>query len=314
MSIAEACDEASVGTAARRLMGLALFWQGRFTEALPLFEVSLALAAREPESVRWDWHASTDGPGYHALTLACLGHPERAASAVERITEQWARTGSSSLARGLQFAVRALVILRDRQRLRELATMQVSLCQQLGYPQFLALGCSVVGWLEAKEGRTRRGLEMLETALASVKEQGAILIMPFIHGLEADALASEGRQTDALATLGKALEISCRTGQGWFDSELHRRRAEVLLATPEAETRTAEHEFEQAIGIAHKQSAKLFELRAALGLAQLFVAQGKLAEAHGLVAPVYGWFTEGFDTSDLREARQLLAELSAKHD
>jgi predicted ATPase len=101
-----------------------------------------------------------------------------------------------------------------------------------------------------------------------------------------------------------------RTGECWFEPELHRLRGEVLSALPGHDPVGAEACFQRAIAIAQGQSAKMFELRAAVSLARLWAEQGRRAEAHEMLAPVYGWFTEGFDTADLKDAKALLHEIS----
>jgi predicted ATPase len=110
--------------------------------------------------------------------------------------------------------------------------------------------------------------------------------------------------------LAEALEISCRTADTWFTAELYRRRGELLLAGPVPDAGGAETALQRALAIARDQSAKLFELRAAASLARLWAAQGKCAEARDLLAPVYGWFTEGFATPDLKQAKLLLEQLT----
>ena len=115
---------------------------------------------------------------------------------------------------------------------------------------------------------------------------------------------------EALATLREALETSGRTGETWFDSELHRRTGEMLLTRPQPDAGVAERELLQAIGISRRQSARLFELRAATGLARLWAAQGRFNEARDLLAPLCAWFTGDLDTAGLNEARTLLDGLA----
>ena len=126
----------------------------------------------------------------------------------------------------------------------------------------------------------------------------------------ANAEAQEGDFEGGLATLETAFATSERTGQPWFDAEAHRTAGEIVLLSPERNLGKAQAHFERALEIARAQQAHLWELRAATSLARLWRDQGRRTEARDLLAPVYCWFTEGFDTPDLNEARALLDELA----
>jgi len=125
----------------------------------------------------------------------------------------------------------------------------------------------------------------------------------------ASAYEITGRIEEAVTQLDEALQIVDKTGERWFAAELNRHKGELLLRQGHAEV--AEELHRRALGIAQEQEAKLWELRAAVSLARLHRDQGRLAEARDLLAPVYGWFTEGFDTLDLKEAKMLLEALDA---
>jgi predicted ATPase len=130
--------------------------------------------------------------------------------------------------------------------------------------------------------------------------------------LLADVLALSGQQDEALAVLNDVLEFSRATGACWMDAELHRKKGELLLASALGNGAEAEREFRHAIDIAHNQSARLFELRAATSLARLWSVRGRCAAARELLWPIYAWFSERGDIPDLLEARALLAELASK--
>jgi predicted ATPase len=116
---------------------------------------------------------------------------------------------------------------------------------------------------------------------------------------------------NAWHSICRALSVIETTNERWFESEVNRRAGDVALLTPPPDEATAEVYFERALNIARAQQAKSLELRAAMSLARLWRDQGKVQQAHDLLAPVYGWFTEGFDTLDLKEAKTLLSELSS---
>ena len=132
---------------------------------------------------------------------------------------------------------------------------------------------------------------------------------PLLLGLLGDAHTRSGNPTEALTHLTEALSLIDRTQERWFEAELHRLRAEALLAGSPLGAAEAEASLRRALAVARKQGAKFWELCAALTLARLWLNQGKRREARDLLAPVYGWFTEGFDTRDLKEAKRLLDEL-----
>jgi len=136
------------------------------------------------------------------------------------------------------------------------------------------------------------------------------LFTPLLMTLLAEAEAEAGRPDAGLLINDKELPTIERTGQRWYLSELHRARGEFLLKCPPYEMAEAEAALMRAIEVARGQSAKQFELQAAVSLARLWVEQGKRVKAHDLLAPIYNWFTEGFDTPDLKDAKALLDELA----
>jgi predicted ATPase len=149
---------------------------------------------------------------------------------------------------------------------------------------------------------------VIRRGLADYRATGAELFSPYFLALLADA---HGRADQAaIGLLADALDGVERTGVRWIEAELHRLRGELRLALPEPDQSEAEACFRRALAVAHEQQAKLWELRAATSLARLWRDQRRRNEAHDLLAPIYGWFTEGFDTADLKEARALLDDLS----
>jgi DNA-binding response OmpR family regulator/class 3 adenylate cyclase/tetratricopeptide (TPR) repeat protein len=309
LELSKACDDAQVTVLARTGMGITLFWQGSFVGARRHLEILAARLAREPEVTKKVWRETAVGPAFLTLTLACLGYPERAASEIKCAIAHADQRETYSLAMGLSVLGRALIVLQDDLTLRERMTTQITLSEEHGYFHMLATSRCALGWLQAREGRVQEGLDMLCSGLAGLRDSGTLLCLPFYRGLEADALACGGRRSEALRALEDALEVSRCTGESWFDSELHRWRGELLLSGAAPQRCAAERELQQAVEIARDQSAKLFELRAATRLARVWAAQGNSAEARDLLASIYGWFTEGFDTLDMKQARSLLKEL-----
>ena len=134
--------------------------------------------------------------------------------------------------------------------------------------------------------------------------------MPFFEGLLAEIEAEADGAEGALTRISEALMLSTETGEHWTDAFLYRIRGEILLKRDPRNSAPTEEAFLTAITIAREQQARSFELRAAMSLARLWRDQGKPHQAGELLAPVYGWFTEGFDTPDLKEAKALLEELA----
>jgi predicted ATPase len=127
------------------------------------------------------------------------------------------------------------------------------------------------------------------------------------------AYADLGKFDDAWRCIGEALTVAATTKERWYEAEINRVAGEIALQAPERDATKAEAYFERALEISRKQQAKSWELRAATSMARLWRDQGKRDEARDLLAPVYGWFTEGFDTLDLKEAKALLDELAKPH-
>jgi predicted ATPase len=174
-----------------------------------------------------------------------------------------------------------------------------------------AYGAFLASWSRQHGKNASRSLAEMRRAIATLRERGVGTNIPFIVTALAEAEAEAGENETALATLDGIIAETERTGQCWFDAETHRIRGEILRKRDPANVAPAEEAFLAAIAAAQQQNARSFELRAAVSMARLWRDQGKRDEARELLAPVYGWFTEGFDTMDLKEAKALLDELRA---
>jgi predicted ATPase len=188
----------------------------------------------------------------------------------------------------------------------------VGLAEQLGFPFYLGLGRVVRGWARVESWEGEAGLAEMQQAIVELAGIGSGIGAPTIFFLLAQGLRKVGRHDEALNALGLGVAQAEQQGQHYYDAELHRLRAEILLDTDGNAVEEAEALFGQSLEIARRQEAKTFELRAATSLARLWQRQGKRDATRELLAPVYEWFTEGFDTRDLIEAKALLAELSAR--
>jgi predicted ATPase len=150
----------------------------------------------------------------------------------------------------------------------------------------------------------------MHQGLAAWRATGAEVFRSHYLALLAEAYGKAGQAAQGLTTLAEALAVVEGTGERWWEAELHRLRGELLWQYPKARPEEVEACFQQALDIARRQEAESLELRAAMSLVRLWQQQGKRAAAYELLAPIYGWFTEGFDTADLHEAKALLEALA----
>jgi predicted ATPase len=168
------------------------------------------------------------------------------------------------------------------------------------------------GWLLGLTGRAADTVQMITSGIAASRSTGTTLYLPSWLSNLAAAHAELGQLDEAWRCIGEAMSIIETAKERWFEAEVNRNAGEISLkSSPEPDATKAQAYFERALAVARKQQAKSWELRAAMSMARLWGDQGKRDEARQLLAPVYGWFTEGFDTRDLKEAKALLDELAS---
>jgi predicted ATPase len=188
----------------------------------------------------------------------------------------------------------------------EQAEAAIALCTEQRFAYYLAWGTTMQGWAQVAQGPDEEGLVQMRHGLPALRATGAAVRLPYYLALLAEACGRTGQASEGLTLLAEALAQAHKTGESWTAAELHRLKGELLLSVSADNHTEAEGWFHQALAIARRQQAKVLELRAAMSLSRLWHSQGKRAAAHALLAPVYGWFTEGFDTADLQEAKALL--------
>ncbi len=246
--------------------------------------------------------------GYLAIVFFCLGYLDQAfAQSNASIAAARRLAHPPSLAAGLAVGAMLLSLDGNDAALNERAEELVAVATEQGFPFWVAAGTVFRGWVKVKNGDVTKGLSLLRSGLAAQRATGAELNAPLLSHL-ARACEIAGHIGEGLAHLNDALQIVDRTGERWLAAELNRHKGRMLLTQGHAEA--AEELYCKALSIAEEQEARLFELRAAVSLARLRRDQGRRAEARDLLAPVYGWFTEGFATPDLKEAKALLGALS----
>src|SRR5215471_17280019 len=166
----------------------------------------------------------------------------------------------------------------------------------------MANGTLLCGWVLVQQGQAQEGMAQITQGLVTYRTTGAEISRPYYLALLAEAYGIQGEPEEGLTALAEALTLTDTTGERWYEAELYRLKGELLLQQSSDHQAEAESCFHQAIAIAQNQQAKSWELRAATSLARLWQQQGKRQEAHDLLASVYNWFTEGFDTLDLKDA------------
>jgi predicted ATPase len=188
----------------------------------------------------------------------------------------------------------------------------MTLSTEQGFPHWLAYGTILRGWALALRGEGAEGIAQVRQGLVAYRGTGAELHRPYFLSLLAEAYGGVGQSEEGLKVLVEALALVDKTGERNWEAELHRRKGELLLMQQGKRQQLGEAEecFRQALDTARRQQAKSLELRAAMSLSRLWQQQGKQEEAHHLLAEIYAWFTEGFDTADLKEAKFLLEELA----
>jgi predicted ATPase len=189
------------------------------------------------------------------------------------------------------------------------AEAALSLAKEQGFPYWMAVGALMRGWALAHQGQVKEGIEQMTQGLRAYRATGAVAMQPCFLALLAEAQGTMEQPAEGLTTLTEALTLADTTAERWYEPELYRLKGALLLQQHSDNHAEAESCFHHALDTARNQDAKSFELRTATSLARLWQQQGKRHEAHDLLAPVYGWFTEGFDTADLQDAKALLDAL-----
>jgi predicted ATPase len=199
---------------------------------------------------------------------------------------------------------------RDVASVQERAEEIIALATEQGFPFWAALGMLDRGWVSARRGARDEGIATMRQAIATIEGIGFDLGQTCSMFELADACHHLGEVEEGLAAVETGLAAAARTGERYLEAELHRLKGELLLLRFAGNEAAAEACFLQALEVARRQKAKSWELPAAISLARLWQRKGKRSEARALLAGLYDWFTEGFDTATLCEARVLLDTLS----
>ena len=244
-----------------------------------------------------------------AINMALLGFPQQATKlGAEAVTLARSLSHPYSLANAMWHCAIAIQVGRQRQSCRDLSSELLELSQEHDFPMMRGAGMFFSGWATADGGELAQGIALMEQGLALFSAVRRVN-RPYMLAVLASAKADLGKPDEGFELLEEALASTEVSGERWWLAELHRLRGQLLVASGQHDE--SEACFRRAIEVSRGQTAKLLELRAATSLARLWSDRGRNAEARSLLAPIYGWFTEGFGTPDLEEARLLLKELHA---
>ena len=311
LALAHQQDDPALLAEAHEAIGKPCALRGDGGAARTYLEQALRLYQAQPRPVR----SAVQDPQItclFALTWALLplGYPHQALACVHQ-----ALALAQALAHpfSLAFATNATGIVHQLRREPQAAHAQVEASMQVneaqGFPMLVGFNQVLWGWTLAMQGQTEDGLTQIQQGLANNRSTGHAVFYPWGLTCLAEVYGQAGQSGAALTVVAEALTVIDTTEEHLWEAELHRLKGALLLQQTPDNATEAEVCFHHAISIAQSQQAKSWELRAATSLARLWQQQGKRQEAHDLLAPVYEWFTEGFDTADLQDAKSLLDAL-----
>jgi predicted ATPase len=291
-------------------LGGTLFYMGEYTAARAYLDEGIALTESTTQRELVLHHGVALGVRCLAMaawTLWCLGYPTQA---LRRSQEALVLAQTLDHPYSMALALHYAASLHHRRR--EAAAVQVQAASLMplgtaqGFPLWVGFGAIWQGWVSTMQGQGEAGLAQMHQGLAAVVAAGQTVSRPLCLVLLAEATQHAGHHAEALRLLAEVLAALAASGRGDLLAEAHRLQGEFLLRQAVPDAIRAEACFQQAMAIANRQEAKSWELRAGISLARLWQQQGRRGAAHQLLDGLYGWFTEGFDTADLQEARALL--------
>ena len=314
LRLAHRAHDPALAVIAHYACGFTWFGLGALPTARPHLEEAIARYTPDQRCMpifRMGQDPGVAGRIYAAWTLWLLGYPEQALAHLHEalvLAHELSHPFSLAWARGWTAMVYQL--RRDVPAVQAQAEATIALATEQGSPFRIAQGTSMRGWALAMQGQGEEGSTQIRRGIAAWQASGAAFHIPYLYTLLAEVCDHLGHPEDGLQALAEAHTMVEQHEERWWEAEISRLRGVLLLRQPGIPQAEAEAWLQRALDVARRQEAKSLELRAAMSLARLWQSQGKQAEAHALLAPIYGWFTEGFDTADLQEAQTLLDEWS----
>ncbi|MBI3797029.1 MAG: AAA family ATPase [Deltaproteobacteria bacterium] len=336
LHLAQSLQDTALLLQAHHSLWATSFWRGELLSARVHAEQGIALYERAQHHSLAFLYGGHDPGGccrnFGALTLWLLGYPDQADKRNQEalaLARELSHPFSSAGAVG--YAAWLFEFRRERTGVQEQAKALLGLAEEQGSSDWSAQGTILQGWALAERGQGEEGIAQIRQGLAALRATGTESPRPYYLALLAKAYGKVGRTEEGLSVLAEALEARQSTGARFYEAELYRLKGELTrkqsgvrgpesevantqnpAPSPQAEVE-AEACFHKAIEIARQQRAKSLELRAVMSLSRLWQQQGKHREAHERLAEIYDWFTEGFNTKDLQEAKALLAEVAEEH-
>jgi tetratricopeptide (TPR) repeat protein len=310
--LAQAVQDPGLLQDAHRMLGETLFFHGELILCRAHLEEGIALYEAQQGRVRTFSGGMDPGVAclsYLAWTLWQLGYPEQALNrSHEALTLARESSHAFSLAFAMQYAALVHQSCRETQRVQELAEATIMLAREHGFVHWLACGMFMRGWALSEQGSIEKSIEQFHQGMTTWQTIGTELTKAHLLLRLAEAYGRGGQTREGLRLLDNALAIVHESEGCHYETEIYRLKGELLLAQEGKSLNVgkAEECFRQALALARQRQAKSLELRAALSLCRLWQQQGKRAEAHQSLAEIYAWFTEGFTTPDLQEAKALL--------
>jgi predicted ATPase len=296
-------------------MGLSLVHTGEIAEGRVHLDRAIALydpAKHRLLATRFGQDTRITILSYGSLVQWLLGYPEAAlADAEQALKEAREIRQAAALMYALIFTSLTHMLCGNYAAASAQSDEVVALASEKGALLFKAIGILNQGCVLPLTGKAADAVQMITSGITALRSTGATFRLPLYLPYLATAYAELGQFDDAWRCIAEAMTAIETTKETWFEANVCRMAGKVALKAPEPDAPKAEVFFERALAVARAQQAKSWELRAAMSMARLWRDQGKRDEARELLAPVYGWFTEGFDTLDLKEAKALLDELGA---
>jgi class 3 adenylate cyclase/predicted ATPase len=311
LGLAEGLQDSALLAPAYSALGGTLLWLGEVKEAQTCLD--RAAAAYDPDRhralpFRFGQDPAVSSLSYSAWSLWGLGYPDQAlrrSDEARALAEQLA--SPVSVAASLVYAAMTHQFRREGPAAQERAEAAIALSEEHGLPQFLTVGTILRGWALAAQGAAEEGIAEMREGLTARRDQGIELARPWYLALLAGAYDEAGQIDEGMRVVGEAMPLA---DAGFFEPELHRRKGLLLLKRSGRDAaQEAQACFEEGLDLARRQGTKGWELRAATSLAELWRRQGRGQDARDLLAPILGWFSEGFETADLKDARVLVDQL-----
>jgi predicted ATPase len=314
LRLAQRADDPALAVIAPYTLGATWCWLGAFPAARQHCEEGIVRYTPAQHHARLFRMGQDPGVACRAVVaqaLWLLGYPDQALARVHEalaLARELSHHYSQVYARC--WAAMVAQFRRDGAAVHEHAEAAVALATAQGILQWAANGTILHGWALAMQGQAEEGMAQILQGIAAWRATGAALTVPYVCTVLADVSAHLGRTGDGLQALAEAFTLMEQHEERYWEAEICRLRGVLLLRQPGTPQEEAEAWLQRALDVARRQEAKSLELRAAMSLARLWQQQGKRDTARDLLAPIYGWFTEGFDTADLQEARALLEQLA----